>query len=92
VCQVPASRLSGGINHIREIDEQEIFAMHSAAADSSQGWVRRSLDLIARARLALKEGRDRRLLEALNDHMLADIGLTRIDLGCGAIDRSGERL
>lgn len=66
--------------------------MHSAAADSPQDWVRRSLDLIARARLALREGRDRRLLQALNDHMLADIGLSRLDLGWAAIERNHEHL
>ena len=66
--------------------------MQSAMTARSTGWVRRSQDLIARARRALKEGRDRRLLQALNDHMLADIGLDRIDLGCGAIDRNVERL
>jgi uncharacterized protein YjiS (DUF1127 family) len=42
--------------------------------------------------LALKKRRDRRLLQALDDHMLADIGLTRIDLGCAALDREAERL
>jgi uncharacterized protein YjiS (DUF1127 family) len=66
--------------------------MQSAATARSTGWVRRSQDLIALARRALKERRDRRLLRALNDHMLADIGLSRMDLGCGAIDRNVERL
>ena len=66
--------------------------MQPAVTDISLGWVRRSLDLIAHARLALKQARDRRLLQALNDHMLDDIGLCRLDLGCGAIDREGERL
>lgn len=66
--------------------------MYSASAESSQSWIRLSLDLIGRARLALKKRRDRRLLQALDDHMLADIGLTRIDLGCPALDREAERL
>ena len=66
--------------------------MQSAMTARSTGLVRRSQDLIARARRALKEGRDRRLLQGLNDHMLADIGLSRMDLGCGAIDRNVERL
>jgi len=66
--------------------------MYSAAAESSQSWIRLSLDLIGRARLALRKRRDRRLLQALDDHMLADIGLTRIDLGCPALDREAERL
>jgi uncharacterized protein YjiS (DUF1127 family) len=69
-----------------------ISAMQTAVTETSPGWVRRSLDLIARARLALKGGRDRRLLQALSDHMLADIGLSRMDLECGAIDRNVERL
>jgi uncharacterized protein YjiS (DUF1127 family) len=69
--------------------------MHPAVTATSQGWVRRSLDLIAHARLALKEARDRRLLKGLDDHMLSDIGLCRMDLGCdpvcGAFDRDVER-
>jgi uncharacterized protein YjiS (DUF1127 family) len=77
---------------LQAADKQEIFTMYSAAAESSQSWIRLSLDLIARARLALKKRRDRRLLQALDDHMLADIGLTRIDLGCPALDREAERL
>jgi len=66
--------------------------MYSAAAETPRGCIRRSLDLIARARLALKKRRDRRLLQALDDHLLADIGLCRIDLGCAALDREAERL
>jgi uncharacterized protein YjiS (DUF1127 family) len=67
--------------------------MYSAAAESPRIWIRRrSLDLIARVRLALKKRRDRRLIQALDDHMLADIGLSRIDLGCAALDREAERL
>jgi hypothetical protein len=70
--------------------------MQPAITDTSLGWVRRSLELIAHARLALKEARDRRLLQGLNDHMLADIGLCRMDLGCdpmcGAFDQDVERL
>jgi hypothetical protein len=67
--------------------------MYSAAAESPRIWIcRRSLDLIARVRLALKKRRDGRLIQALDDHMLADIGLSRIDLGCAALDREAERL
>ena len=64
--------------------------MHSVAPETSSHWVRRSLDLIARARLALKEGRDRRLLQLLNDRMLADIGLTRMDLESAPLSRNVE--
>ena len=65
--------------------------MHSVSPETSSHWVRLSLDLIARARLALKEGRDRRLLQSLNDHMLADIGLSRSDLGWTATERTVQR-
>ena len=65
--------------------------MHSVSPETSSQWVRLSLDLIARARLALKEGRDRRLLQSLNDHMLADIGLRRTDLGWTASERPVQR-
>ena len=70
--------------------------MQPAITHTSLGWVRRSLGLIANARLALKEARDRRLLQGLSDQMLADIGLCRMDLGCdplcGAFDPDVERL
>jgi uncharacterized protein YjiS (DUF1127 family) len=70
--------------------------MQPATYTISPGWVRRSLDLIAHARLALKQARDRRVLQRLNDQMLADIGLCRMDLGsdpmCGAFDPDVERL
>ena len=65
--------------------------MHSVSPETSSQWVRLSLDLIARARLALKEGRDRRLLQSLNDHMLADIGLSHLDLGWTATERPVQR-
>ena len=64
--------------------------MHSVSPETSGHWVRLSLDLIARARLALKEGRDRRLLQLLNDRMLADIGLTRMDLESAPLSRNVE--
>ena len=70
--------------------------MHPAVTDTSLGWVRRSLELIAQARLARKEARDRRLLQGLSDQMLADIGLCRMDLGCdpmcGVFNTDVERL
>jgi uncharacterized protein YjiS (DUF1127 family) len=66
--------------------------MHPALAKTSPDWVRRGLGLIARVQLALRKARDRRLLQELDDHMLADIGLCRMDLGCAAVDRGVERL
>jgi uncharacterized protein YjiS (DUF1127 family) len=66
--------------------------MHPAVTSTSLSWVRRGLGLIARAQLAFRKARDRRLLQELDDHMLADIGLRRLDLGCAAVDRDVERL
>ena len=66
--------------------------MHPAITTTSPNWVRRGLGLIARVQLAFKKARDRRLLQDLDDHMLADIGLCRMDLGCSTVDRDVERL
>ena len=66
--------------------------MYPAVTNTSLSWVRRGLGLVARARLAVRRARDRRLLQELDDHMLADIGLCRMDLGCSTVDRDVERL
>ena len=54
--------------------------MQFTTMHSDVGLVRFSLDIVARARLAIKQHRDRRRLLALSDHLLTDIGLDRSDL------------
>jgi len=63
--------------HFHLIEDLDIAAMTFAAIERIEGFTAK---VTRQARLWLRRSNDRRLLAQMNDHLLNDIGLTRVDV------------
>jgi uncharacterized protein YjiS (DUF1127 family) len=63
--------------HFHLIEDLDIAAMTFAAIERIEGFTAK---VIRQTRLWLRRSNDRRLLAQMNDHLLNDIGLTRVDV------------
>jgi len=68
-------------NHFHLIEDLDIAALTFAAVERIEGFVAKVNN---QSRVWLNRSNERRLLAQMNDHMLSDIGLNRVDVDAEA--------